>query len=296
MTMDEQREQMQSASGFIAALDQSGGSTPKTLARYGISKDSYSNESEMFDFVHQMRVRIVSNEHFKRPGILGAILFEGTMNRKVENEPTSIYLWDRKHILPFLKIDLGLADESNGVQMMKPITLLSPRLHRAKKLKVFGTKMRSVIKVPRSSGIREVVQQQFEYAERIIDHGLVPIVEPEIDINAEGKSECEEILRDECRSALSRMDGGRQIVFKLTLPERPNFYREFMEHPNVMRVAALSGGYSQEEANRRLRQNDDMIASFSRALTEHLRVSQSDEEFSATLDTAINSIASASLV
>ena len=294
--MDEQRKQMQLASGFIAALDQSGGSTPKTLERYGISNDSYSNETEMFDLVHQMRVRIISNEHFERPMVLGAILFEGTMNRKVGSESTSIYLWDRKHILTFLKIDLGLADESNGVQMMKPITSLSPRLNRAKELKVFGTKMRSVIKVPTPSGIRAVVQQQFEYAEQIIDHGLVPIVEPEIDINAEEKSECEQILRDECRSALSLMDSRQHIVFKLTLPERPNFYREFTEHPNVMRVAALSGGYSQEEANQRLRQNDNMIASFSRALTEHLRVGQSDKKFSVMLDAAIDSIASASSV
>lgn len=292
--MNAQIEQMGSGSGFIAALDQSGGSTPKALLRYGIQESEYSDEATMFDLVHTMRTRIMTDESFMRPRILGAILFEGTMQRDVEGMPSSRYLWDRKHILPFLKIDSGLADEHDGVQVMKPIVNLTERIVEAKSLGVFGTKMRSVIKAPSPSGIENIANQQFEVAQQIIDCGMVPIVEPEIDIAADDKTKCEEILREHLRTGLDGLSDGSQVVFKLTLPEEVNFYQEFTTHPRVLRVAALSGGYSQDESNRRLAENRNMIASFSRALTEHLRVDQSDGEFSSSLDSAIEGIAQAS--
>ena len=292
--MNTQIDQMAQGSGFIAALDQSGGSTPKALLRYGVSESAYTDDASMFDQVHAMRTRIMANEAFNRPRILGAILFEGTMQRNVHGVPSSRYLWDEKSILPFLKIDLGLADEENGVQMMKPIVNLKERLAEAKSLGVFGTKMRSVIKNPNSEGIEKVAHQQFDIAQEIIDCDLVPIVEPEIDIDASGKAECEAILREHLREGLARLSEGSRIVFKLTLPEIDNFYQEFTVHPRVLRVAALSGGYSQDESNRKLTSNVDMIASFSRALTEHLRVDQTDDEFSSALDNAIQGIADAS--
>ncbi len=289
-----QIQQMKTGPGFIAALDQSGGSTPKALKAYGVDADRYSNDEEMFDLVHNMRVRIMTNDEFCQPRILGAILFEGTMQRHVKGQPTSEYLWSEKHILPFLKIDVGLADEQNGVQCMKPIGNLVARLQEAKGLQVFGTKMRSVIKSPNETGIKAVSEQQFDYAQQICDQGLVPIVEPEIDINSEDKNGCEEILIRNLVAGLDSLSDEARIVFKLTLPEQTNFYERFNSHPKVLRVAALSGGYSQKESNRRLTANRGMIASFSRALTEELREQQSDDQFSNALDSAIAGIATAS--
>ena len=285
---------MQSGHGFIAALDQSGGSTPKALAAYGIEADAYGNEVEMFDLIHTMRVRIMSNDAFARPRVLGAILFERTMHSKVDGNWSSEYLWEKKGILPFLKIDVGLADEAQGAQCMKPIENLVDRLREARGLQVFGTKMRSVIKEANSSGIQAVSEQQFNYAQQICDEGLVPIVEPEIDINASDKLACEEILRENLVAGLDGLSDDARIVFKLTLPEQADFYKQFISHAKVLRVAALSGGYTQEESNRRLGLNQGMIASFSRALTQELRESQSEEVFSTTLDAAIESISSAS--
>lgn len=286
---------MSSGTGFIAALDQSGGSTPKALERYGIAADGYASEEQMFDLVHDMRVRIMSNSTFARPNILGAILFEGTMQRSVEGRPTSRYLWQQKNILPFLKVDKGLADEADGCQLMKPFEDgLDDRLIEARTLGIFGTKMRSVIKSNNAEGIKAVVEQQFSLARQIIHNRLVPIVEPEIDINADDKAGCEETLRENLHKGLDSLAQGTAVVFKLTLPEQAGFYAEFSDHPNVLRVAALSGGYSQDESNERLQSNQNMIASFSRALTEHLRVNQSDSEFTDALGQAISSIAAAS--
>lgn len=290
----EQLTRMRDGQGFIAALDQSGGSTPKTLDHYGVPSSAYSNDDAMFDLIHAMRVRIMSNSSFTSSRILGAILFEGTMLRDVEGLRSSQYLWREKGILPFLKIDLGLSDEEDGVQVMKPIHSLEERLETAKSLDVFGTKMRSVIKSASPTGIEAVVEQQFELARRIVSKGLVPIVEPEVDIKAIDKRECENLLRDALRDGLNTLNEGSQIVFKLTLPEDANFYEEFTSHPRVLRLAALSGGYSREDANRRLAANHAMIASFSRALTENLRVDLTDEAFSVELDEAISTIAQAS--
>lgn len=292
--LEQQITQMQTAPGFIAALDQSGGSTPKALERYGVAASAWNTEDEMFNLVHAMRVRIMSNQVFSRPRILGAILFEGTMHRDVEGIPSSRYLWDQKEILPFLKIDVGLADEVDGVQCMKPIGNLVARLEEAKELGVFGTKMRSVIKTASGSGIKAVVEQQYDYAQQIWNAGMVPIVEPEIDIEAADKRRCEHMLRDQLVSGLEKLTPEARIVFKLTLPEEANFYREFTQHEKVLRVAALSGGYSQEKSNNRLQANDSMIASFSRALTEDLRESQTDEVFTRALDQSIEGISSAS--
>ena len=295
-TVNEQQiDQMRNGTGFIAALDQSGGSTPKALERYGIPESTYDNEEAMFDLVHAMRVRIMTNTAFGRPRVLGAILFEGTMHRDVGDVRSSRYLWESKGVLPFLKVDKGLADETDGVQLMKPFDAdLKDRLDEAKGLGVFGTKMRSVINSNDANGIKAIVEQQFDYARSIISAGLVPIVEPEIDIEAADKAGCEETLRSNLRNGLDSLDEGTAIVFKLTLPETAGFYEEFGNHERVLRVAALSGGYSQDESNARLIQNTGMIASFSRALTEHLRVAQSDTEFTSQLDNAIESIANAS--
>ena len=293
--MVDHKEQMRRGAGFIAALDQSGGSTPKALERYGIPSETYSSEDEMFDLVHEMRVRIMTNQSFARPRVLGAILFEGTMLREVNDVPTSRYLSEKKGILSFLKVDKGLADVENGVQLMKPFDDdLSDRLKVAKDLGVFGTKMRSVIQVPSESGITSIVDQQFEYAVAIVDAGLVPIVEPEIDIGATDKEECETLLKNHLNRALNSLPSGSAVVFKLTLPEQAGFYSEFSDHEKVLRVAALSGGYSQNESIERLTANKNMIASFSRALTEHLRSSQSDEDFTSALDESISGIADAS--
>ena len=291
----EQIDLMKNGTGFIAALDQSGGSTPKALERYGIENSAYDNEDAMFDLVHAMRVRIMTNASFARPRILGAILFEGTMHRDVGEVRSSRYLWDEKGILPFLKVDKGLDTESDGVQLMKPFSGdLDDRLAEARELGVFGTKMRSVIKSASSTGIQAVVEQQFMLARQIIAAGLVPIVEPEIDIEADDKAACETELREALRDGLASLVSGTAVVFKLTLPEEAGFYSEFCDHECVLRVAALSGGYSQEESNRRLGENNKMIASFSRALTEHLRVTQHDDDFTGTLNEAIGSIAAAS--
>lgn len=292
--MTERREMMSTAAGFIAALDQSGGSTPKALQNYGVDESAYSSEDEMFTLVHDMRVRIMSNKAFARPRILGAILFEKTMRDEVDGLKSSQYLWQRKSILPFLKIDVGLAEESNGIQLMKPVENIADRLEEAKELDVFGTKMRSVIKEANAVSIRQIVDQQFELAEKILEHDLVPIVEPEVDINAPNKLECERILRDELNGHLDTLSDDQVVIFKLTLPEEDGFYDSFVTHPSVLRVAALSGGYTQEESVRRLRSNEGMVASFSRALTEELRKSQSDLEFGTALNRAIEDIASAS--
>lgn len=283
-TNSEKQNRMQFGSGFIAALDQSGGSTPKVLTNYGVPTDEYEHdEAKMFNLVHDMRVRIMTHEDFCYPRILGAILFEQTMHRDVKNMKSSVYLWHERGVLPFLKIDNGLASEANGVQLMKPIQEIGPRLEAAKSLDVFGTKMRSVIKEPNRRAIYDVVEQQFDYAKTINEHGLIPIVEPEIDIRAEAKKECELILLDALTVHLMKLSDEQRVIFKLTLPEVDDFYSEFTDHPKVLRLAALSGGYSRSEAVRRLSRNDGMIASFSRALVEGLTRDMSNEDFGSEL-------------
>lgn len=281
--------------GFIAALDQSGGSTPKALRLYGINEDSYSNDSEMFDLIHQMRSRIIKSKAFTKDRILGAILFEMTMERKIDGVYTSDYLWNEKGIISFLKVDKGLAEEKNGVQLMKPIPNLKEIVEKGVKYGVFGTKMRSVIKEANEAAIKEVVAQQFEFAKIIIDGGLVPIVEPEVDINSKEKVECEEILKREIIAELDKLSENQNIMLKLTLPTVDNFYAELVKHPRVIRVVALSGGYSREESNEILAKNNGVIASFSRALSEGLNACQSDEEFDNMLNESIESIYQASI-
>lgn len=256
--------------GFIAALDQSGGSTPKALRLYGIDEDKYSSEEEMFDLIHQMRTRIVTSKSFTKERILGAILFEMTMERKVDDKFTPDYLWNDKGIVSFLKVDKGLAEEKNGVQLMKPIADLEQIVKKGVEYGVFGTKMRSVIKKANEDAIREVVAQQFEFAKIILSGGLVPIVEPEVDINSNEKEKCEEILKREILKELDKLNEGQEIMLKLTLPTIDNFYKELVEHKRVLRVVALSGGYSREKSNELLAKNNKIIASFSRALTEGL--------------------------
>ena len=285
---------MGSDAGFIAALDQSGGSTPKALRLYGVDESAYSNDAEMFDAVHAMRSRIMTNPSFNGKRILGAILFQNTLDRDVTGMPSSEYLWREKRILPILKIDYGMADVSDGVQMMKPIPDLGERLPAAKAKSVFGTKMRSVITSPSEAGIARVVEQQFAFADEVRGHGLVPIIEPEVDIHAEDKPACEAILREKLRDGLDSLDGDLPVMFKLTLPEEANYYREFCSHSKVLRVVALSGGYSREESNQKLAANNGMIASFSRALTEGLHVDLDDAAFTDMLDGSIASIARAS--
>jgi len=289
-----QFEKIKNGKGFIAALDQSGGSTPKALAAYGIPKDSYSSEEEMFDLVHEMRTRIITSPAFDSDKILGAILFEQTMDRKIEGKYTGDYLID-KGIVPFLKVDKGLADEENGVQMMKPIPDLDETLKRANERHIFGTKMRSVIKEANEEGIKAVVDQQFEIGKQIIAAGLVPIIEPEVDINSPNKEKCEELLKEEIKKHLDNLGEDENVMLKLTIPTKVNMYKELIDHPKVVRVVALSGGYSTEEANEKLKQNDGLIASFSRALSQDLNVNQSDEEFNASLEKAVNSIYEASI-
>lgn len=291
---DKQLQLMKTGSGFIAALDQSGGSTPKALGLYGVAESEYSGEEEMYDAVHAMRTRIMTNEHFVSGNILAAILFQNTLDNTVEGLPTSQYLWGRKNILPILKIDLGLAGEQDSVQLMKPIPGMGERLDRARALDVFGTKMRSVIKDYNADGIARIVAQQFEVGKEILSHGLIPIIEPEVDINSPNKKACEEALRDEIHKQLDALEGDQPVMFKLTLPEEANYYREFVDHPKVLRVVALSGGYSREVANDRLSKNNGMIASFSRALTEGLHVGQSDAEYSKMIGDTIASICAAS--
>lgn len=280
--------------GFIAALDQSGGSTPKALRLYGIDEDKYSSEEEMFDLIHQMRTRIVTSKSFTKERILGAILFEMTMERKVDDKFTPDYLWNDKGIVSFLKVDKGLAEEKNGVQLMKPIADLEQIVKKGVEYGVFGTKMRSVIKKANEEAIREVVAQQFEFAKIILSGGLVPIVEPEVDINSNEKEKCEEILKREILKELDKLNEGQEIMLKLTLPTIDNFYKELVEHKRVLRVVALSGGYSREKSNELLAKNNKIIASFSRALTEGLNANQTQEEFDKTLDETIESIFQAS--
>ncbi len=293
-TLEDQLNKVRTADGFIAALDQSGGSTPKALRLYGIGEDAYSNDEEMFTVVHEMRTRIVKSPAFNGDRILGAILFENTLDREIDGKSSASFLWEEKNVVPFLKVDKGLAEEADGVQLMKPMPDLGTLLQKAKAQPVFGTKMRSVIKSANPAGIEANVAQQFEIGRRIVAAGLTPIIEPEVDINAPDKAEAEALLRAQLLANLDQLDSNELVMFKLTLPEEANFYRACQEHPNIVRVVALSGGYSREEANRRLSQNNGMIASFSRALTEGLSAQQSEEEFNEMLDTAIQSIFDAS--
>jgi len=290
----EQLAKMRTHPGFIAALDQSGGSTPGALRAYGIKEDAWSNEEQMFAIVHQMRTRIMTSPVFTGERILGAILFENTMDRDVEGQPAADYLWNVKRIVPFLKVDKGLAAESGGVQLMKPMPELAALLDRANAKRIFGTKMRSVIKQADAAGIKDIVTQQFETARQIIAAGLVPIVEPEVDIHCPQKAEAEELLKSSILAELDALPAGRFVMLKLTLPEKDDHYAELVSHPKVVRVVALSGGYTREEGNRRLRRNHGIVASFSRALVEGLSARQSDAEYNALLDASIQSIFEAS--
>ncbi|TPG32377.1 fructose bisphosphate aldolase [Flavobacterium pectinovorum] len=287
--------QMHSGKGFIAALDQSGGSTPKALAQYGVQESSYSNEEEMYTLVHEMRTRIIKSPAFDSEYILGAILFENTMDRKIDGQWTADYLWEKKNIVPFLKVDKGLADLVNGVQIMKPISGLDELLTRAVERNVFGTKMRSVIKEANADGIRLVVEQQFAVGLQIFAKGLVPIIEPEVDIYSADKEKSEEILKEEIKKQLSLLDKDVKVMLKLSIPTVNDFYSELMSDPHVVRVVALSGGYPQDEANNKLSQNHGLIASFSRALSEGLFANQSDEEFNTKLSKTIREIYTASI-
>ena len=290
----EQLQKMKTLPGFIAALDQSGGSTPKALGSYGIKEDAWSNDEEMLAIVHQMRSRIMTSPSFNGERILAAILFEKTMDRNVEGQPTADYLWKVKHVVPFLKVDKGLVAEKDGVQLMKPIPELAALLGKAKSKGIFGTKMRSVIKRANGASIEDIVSQQFELAERIIAVGLVPIVEPEVDIHCPEKAQAEELLKAAILNKLNKLPLGQLVMLKLTLPEQDDFYADCVRHPNVVRVVALSGGYTQAEANDRLRRNHGIVASFSRALVEGLTAQQSDAEFNAMLDASIQRIYEAS--
>jgi fructose-bisphosphate aldolase class I len=290
----EQLEKMKSHAGFIAALDQSGGSTPGALRAYGIKDGAWSSEAEMFAIVHQMRTRIMTNPSFTGQRILGAILFENTMDRDIEGQPTADYLWNVKRVVPFLKVDKGLAAESGGVQLMKPMPDLATLLDRATTRHIFGTKMRSFIKQASGAGIKDVVRQQFEVARQIIAADLVPIVEPEVDIHCPEKAKAEELLKAAILEQLDGLPAGQTVMLKLTLPEKDDLYAELVRHPKVVRVVALSGGYTREEGNRRLRRNHGVVASFSRALVEGLSVSQSDAEYTAVLEASIQSIFEAS--
>jgi fructose-bisphosphate aldolase class I len=290
----EQKKRIRDGKGFIAALDQSGGSTPKALRLYGVSENSYSGESEMFDLIHAMRSRMITSPAFDGRRVLGAILFEGTMERDIEGVPAADFLWNSKKVVPFLKVDKGLDDESDGVQTMKSMPQLSELLDKAVGHRIFGTKMRSVVKTASASGIRSVVAQQFEIGRQILSHGLVPIIEPEIDIHSADKAACEQILLEEILTELSQHSPGSEVMLKLTLPERDGFYQPLVDHESVLRVVALSGGYSRDEANSRLSRNPGVIASFSRALTEGLSAQQSDEEFNSIFDRTIEEIYQAS--
>ncbi|MFH6966070.1 fructose bisphosphate aldolase [Flavobacterium sp. FlaQc-28] len=292
---NEQLNRMHSGKGFIAALDQSGGSTPKALAQYGIQESSFSNDEEMYTLVHEMRTRIIKSPAFDSEYILGAILFENTMDRKIDGLWTADYLWEKKQIVPFLKVDKGLADLANGVQLMKPISNLDELLTRAVERNVFGTKMRSVIKEANAAGIREVVEQQFAVGIQIFKKGLIPIIEPEVDIYSADKEKSEEILKVEILKQLKSLDKDVKVMLKLSIPTVNDFYKELMSNPNVVRVVALSGGYSREDANDRLAQNSGLIASFSRALSEGLSADQSDNDFNNTLKHTIKAIYDASI-
>ncbi len=289
----EQFEKAKNGAGFIAALDQSGGSTPKALKLYGISEDAYSGDEQMFALVHEMRTRIITSPAFDGDRIMGAILFEMTMDRTIDGRPSADYLWNVKNIVPFLKIDKGLADEKDGAQTMKPMPGLDALLDRAVENGVFGTKERSVIKLP-GAGLAAVVDQQFEVAQQVLAKGLVPIIEPEVDIHSPRKAEAEDQLKGALLDGVNNLGDDQAVMLKLTLPDTDNLYRELVAHPKVVRVVALSGGYSRDEACEKLARNNGVIASFSRALTEGLTAQQSDEEFNKTLDAAIAQIAKAS--
>jgi fructose-bisphosphate aldolase, class I len=291
---NEQLQTMKTRPGFVAALDQSGGSTPKALAAYGIPQDAWSNDDQMFALVHQMRTRVMTSPAFDSDRIIGAILFEDTMDRKIKGQPSADYLWEVKRVVPFLKVDKGLAEEKDGVQLMKHIPSLAALLNKAKGSRIFGTKMRSFIHQANADGIREIVAQQFELGSQISAAGLVPIIEPEVSIKCPEKAQAEKLLKAGMLEKLNRLAPHELVLLKLTLPEKDGFYSEFVVHPNVIRVLALSGGYSREEANDRLRRNRGVIASFSRALLEGLSAGQSNSEFDAVLDKSIESIFEAS--
>jgi fructose-bisphosphate aldolase class I len=291
---EEQLQKVKTSPGFVAALDQSGGSTPKALRQYGIQENSWSSDEEMFGLVHQMRTRIITSPAFNGKRIIGAILFENTMEREIEGQPTADYLWNVKQVVPFLKVDRGLAAEKDGVQLMKPMPNLSTLLDKAREKQIFGTKMRSVIKQANEAGINEIVNQQFEIGNEIISADLVPILEPEIDIHCPEKAKAEQLLKAAILKKLNELSAGELVMLKLTLPEEADFYADFVKHPRVVRVVALSGGYSREEANNRLRKQHGVVASFSRALVEGLTAQQSDAEFNAMLDKSIQSIFDAS--
>ncbi len=288
--------QVANKDGFIAALDQSGGSTPKALKLYGIDGSAWSNDSEMFDLVHQMRARIIKSPAFTGDKVMGAILFEQTMDRDIDGIPTAQYLWEKRHVVPFLKIDKGLAEEKDGVKLMKPMPDLDALLKRAVAKGIFGTKERSVIDAANPKGIAAIVGQQFEVARQVLAHDLVPIIEPEVTISIPDKAEAEDILLGEIRKHLDDVPAGKQVMLKLTLPTKPNLYKPLIGDPRVMRVVALSGGYSRDEANAKLKHNDGMIASFSRALAEGLSANQTDDQFNAVLASSIDSIFEASSV
>ncbi len=287
-------DKLKTQTGFIAALDQSGGSTPKALRLYGIEESEYSSDEEMFNLVHEMRTRIITSTPFSGERVLGAILFENTLDREIEGMSSAHFLWQKKRVIPFLKVDKGLADESNGVQVMKPMPGLDALLAKAVAQDVFGTKMRSVVKLANHQGIKDVVAQQFEIGKQILGAGLVPIIEPEVDIHSPQKAEAEALLKLEILTQLNLLSEGEEVMLKLTLPTEANFYKELVDHPRVLKVVALSGGYSRDDANAKLAENQGMIASFSRALTEGVSAQQSQEEFEATLDKAIEGIYQAS--
>jgi fructose-bisphosphate aldolase class I len=294
VSRQDQLEKIKSAPGFIAALDQSGGSTPKALGLYGITPDAWSSDAEMFDVVHAMRTRIMTSPSFNGDRILGAILFENTMDREVEGQTTASYLWDVKNVIPFLKVDKGLADEVDGAQVMNPNPGLGELLEKASAAGIFGTKMRSVIKKANAAGVSAVVDQQFEVGRQIVAAGLVPIIEPEVDIHCAEKAAAEDLLHDAIMGQLNSLSGDEVVMLKLTLPEKDNLYADCVAHPNVARVVALSGGYPRDEANDRLSRQNGMVASFSRALSEGLNAQQSGEDFDGTLDSSLTSICSAS--
>jgi len=291
---EQQQQKMNTHPGFIAALDQSGGSTPSALRQYGIKEDAWANEDEMFAIVHQMRTRIMTSPSFTGERIIGAILFENTMDRDIEGRPTADYLWNVKRIVPFLKVDKGLAAEKDGVQLMKPMAALAALLDKAKAKGIFGTKMRSFIRQANAGGIDDIVSQQFEVAGQIIAAGLVPIIEPEVDIHSREKAKAEQLLKAGILEELNQLRAGESVMLKLTLPEQDDFYADCIKHPNVVRVVALSGGYGREEANDRLRRNHGIVASFSRALLEGLSAQQSDAEFDAVLNGSVLNIFEAS--
>ena len=294
MVNSTQLQKVAQGGGFIAALDQSGGSTPKALRLYGVEESEYSGEEAMYDLIHEMRSRIITSPSFNGDRVLGAILFEQTMDRQIDGIDTGDYLWQQKRVVPFLKVDKGLADEVDGAQVMKPIGGLTQLLARANAKNMFGTKMRSVIKLANPAGVNAVVSQQFEIGKEILAAGLMPIIEPEVDITSPEKAEAEALLRDAITAELDGLADGQQVMLKLTLPEEDGFYQSLVDDPRILRVVALSGGYSREEANARLARNPGVIASFSRALTEGLSAQQSAEEFDATLDASVGSIAAAS--